>query len=47
MEKPFDWMYVDFNTLQNAALANGLACELLTEGDHFDYLARLIHQKIT
>ncbi|WP_396184201.1 class I SAM-dependent methyltransferase [Flavobacterium sp.] len=47
MEKPFDWMYVDFNTLQNAALANGLACELLVEGDHFDYLARLIHQKIT
>ena len=47
MEKPFDWMYIDFNTLQNAALANGLACELLTEGDHFDYLARLIHQKIT
>lgn len=47
MEKPFDWMYIDFNTLQNAALANGLACELLMEGDHFDYLARLSHQKIT
>ncbi|MBA4153907.1 class I SAM-dependent methyltransferase [Flavobacterium sp.] len=47
MEKPFDWMYIDFNTLQNAALANGLACELLVEGDHFDYLARLSHQKIT
>jgi SAM-dependent methyltransferase len=47
MEKPFDWMYIDYNTLQNAALSNGLACELLVEGDHFDYLARLIHQKIT
>ena len=47
MEKPFDWMYIDFNTLQNAASANGLACELLIEGDHFDYLARLSHQKIT
>ena len=47
MEKPFDWMYIDFNTLQNAASANGLTCELLIEGDHFDYLARLSHQKIT
>ena len=47
MEKPFDWMYIDFNTLQNAALVNGLTCELLIEGGHFDYLAQLIHQKIT
>jgi len=45
MEKPFDWMYIDFNTLQNAASANGLACELLIEGDHFDYLAQLSLQK--
>ncbi|HQX04413.1 MAG TPA: SAM-dependent methyltransferase, partial [Flavobacterium sp.] len=44
-EKPFDWMYIDFNTLQNAASANGLACELLIEGDHFDYLAQLSLQK--
>jgi SAM-dependent methyltransferase len=40
-EKPFDWMYIDYNTLQNAAIANGLACELVMEGDHFDYLAKL------
>ncbi len=40
-EKPFDWMYIDFNTLQNAAVANGLQCELVQEGNHFDYLARL------
>lgn len=40
-EDPFDWLYVDYNTLQNAALANGLACELIMEGEHFDYLARL------
>lgn len=40
-EKPFDWMYIDYNTLQNAAIANGLKCELLLEGEHFDYLARL------
>jgi SAM-dependent methyltransferase len=40
-ETPFDWMYVDYNTLQNAAVANGLQCELVLEGAHYDYLARL------
>lgn len=40
-EKPFDWLYLDYNTLQNAANANGFSCELVLEGDHFDYLARL------
>lgn len=40
-EIPFDWMYVDYNTLQNAAIANGLQCELVLEGEHFDFLARL------
>ncbi len=41
-EEPFDWLYVDYNTLQNATHANGLQCELVLEGEHFDYLARLI-----
>ena len=41
MEVPFPWLYMDYNTLQNAALANGLQCQLLLEGDHFDYLAQL------
>lgn len=40
-EETFDWLYLDYNTLQNAAIANGLKCELVTEGDHYDYLARL------
>jgi SAM-dependent methyltransferase len=40
-EKAFDWMYIDYNTLQNAAYANGLQSELLLEGEHYDYLARL------
>lgn len=40
-EETFDWLYLDYNTLQNAAIANGLKCELLMEGDHYDYLARL------
>ena len=40
-EDPFPWLYLDYNTLQNAAHTNGLQCELLEEGAHFDYLARL------
>jgi len=42
-EAPFPWLYMDYNTLQNAAVANGLKCELVLEGDHFDYLARLTY----
>ena len=41
-EDTFPWLYLDYNTLQNAAHANGLQCELLLEGNHFDYLARLL-----
>ncbi|MFT5736746.1 MAG: SAM-dependent methyltransferase [Maribacter sp.] len=37
----FPWLYLDFNTLKRAATCNGLTCELLFEGEHFDYLARL------
>ncbi|HEY6142608.1 MAG TPA: methyltransferase domain-containing protein [Flavobacterium sp.] len=40
-EEPFNWLYLDYNTLQNAAIANGLKCELLLEGEHYDYLAKL------
>jgi SAM-dependent methyltransferase len=40
-EIPFPWLYLDYNTLQNAANHNGLQCELILEGEHFDYLAKL------
>jgi cyclopropane fatty-acyl-phospholipid synthase-like methyltransferase len=40
-ENEFPWLYLDYNTLQNAAFANGLQCELILEGEHYDYLARL------
>jgi SAM-dependent methyltransferase len=40
-ELPLDWLFLDYNTLQNAAFANGLQCELIQEGEHYDYLARL------
>lgn len=37
----FDWLYVDYNTLQRAAAVNGFACELVLTGEHYDYLAKL------
>ncbi len=40
-EAPFPWLYLDYNTLQNVCVANGLQCELVYEGDHYDYLARI------
>ncbi len=43
IENPFPWLYLDYNTLQNAAYANGFKCELIQEGEHFDYLAKLTH----
>lgn len=44
-EDSFPWLYLDYNTLQNAAIDNGLQCELILEGDHYDYLARLTVQR--
>lgn len=40
-EVPIPWLYLDYSTLQNAAHANGLECEIIVKGEHFDYLARL------
>lgn len=40
-EEPMTWLYMDFNTLFTACKAVGLNCELVIEGEHFDYLARL------
>lgn len=40
-EESFPWLYLDFNTLQRACLANELSCELIAEGENYDYLARI------
>lgn len=40
-EHPMKWLYLDFNTLLAACTSVGLTCELVCEGAHFDYLARL------
>ena len=38
---PFDWLYIDFDTLQMYAEEHGFSCEKCIDGDHYDYLARL------
>ncbi|QCX01003.1 methyltransferase domain-containing protein [Aggregatimonas sangjinii] len=38
---PFSWLYADFDTLSRIAQGQNLACELICEGEHYDYLARL------
>ncbi len=40
-ETEFPWLYLDYNTLQNAAIYNNFQCELIQEGENYDYLARL------
>lgn len=37
----FDWLYIDFETLAFHAAENGFDAELVMEGEHYDYLARL------
>ena len=39
--KPFNWLYADFSLLHSAALKCGLSCEMVSEGEHYDYLARI------
>lgn len=37
----FPWLYIDFNTLQMYAEENGFHVEMVHEGDHYDYLAKI------
>ncbi len=41
-ETPMKWLYLDFKTLKTACLTVGLQCEKVMDGEHFDYLARLV-----
>ena len=40
-ETPIKWLYLDFNLLLAACKAIGLKCEMLAEGEHYDYLAKV------
>ncbi len=39
--EPFDWLYIDFDTLSMYAEEHGFCCEKCIDGEHYDYLARL------
>ncbi|MBQ3604785.1 MAG: class I SAM-dependent methyltransferase [Muribaculaceae bacterium] len=41
----FDWLYVDFVTLAFHAAENGFEAELVKQGEHYDYLARLTRKE--
>nr|WP_299338868.1 class I SAM-dependent methyltransferase [Allomuricauda sp.] len=39
--EPFEWLYVDFETLKGYCENVKLKCELVISGEHYDYLAKL------
>lgn len=39
--EPFDWLYIDFDTLSMYAEEHGFCCEKCIDGEHYDYLARI------
>ena len=39
--EPFDWLYIDADTLREQASKNGYAVEVVAKGEHYDYLARI------
>ncbi len=43
-ELPLKWLYLDFETLKTTCQSVDLQCELVMDGDHFDYLAKLSHK---
>jgi SAM-dependent methyltransferase len=38
---PFDWLYIDYNSLEVLAEMNGFKSTLIKKGSHYDYLAQL------
>ena len=45
-EAPMKWLYIDFERLQLACEGVGLKCKKIMDGDHFDYLVRIIAQEM-
>ena len=43
--EPFNWLYIDADTLREKAGGNGYAVEVVAEGEHYDYLARIKKKK--
>ena len=45
-EDPMKWLYIDFERLQFGCEAVGLHCEKIRDGEHFDYLAKILNKNI-
>ena len=43
--EPFPWLYIDAETLKSVAEDNGYDVEVIAEGEHYDYLARITKQR--
>ena len=43
--EPFNWLYIDADTLREKAGRCGYAVEVVAEGEHYDYLARITKRK--
>lgn len=39
--EPFRWLYIDFPSLSEIAFECGFKAEVVAEGEHYDYLARI------
>ena len=39
--EPFDWLYIDADTLTEIADQNGYDVEIIADGENYDYLARI------
>jgi len=42
--EPFPWLYIDAGRLKLVAEENGYAADVVAEGEHYDYLARITKQ---
>ena len=42
--EPFPWLYIDAGRLKLVAEGNGYAADVVAEGEHYDYLARITKQ---
>ena len=40
-DAPFNWLFIDFDTLQEAAEKCGFMCEKIYEDDHYQFLVRM------
>jgi len=43
--KPFSWLYIDADTLKHVAQENGYSVEIVADGEHYDYLARITRER--